>query len=89
MIFKTKKPTTPSQRHLIQLKTKHLKKKPLIKKKLKGLKNSGGRNDSGKISIRHKGGGHKRKYRTIDFCRKPNPQKKNTNCFAEIASLGY
>jgi len=70
MIFKTKKPTTPSQRHLIQLKTKHLKKKPLIKKKLKGLKNSGGRNDSGKISIRHKGGGHKRKYRTIDFCRK-------------------
>nr|UDP55440.1 ribosomal protein L2 [Schizostauron trachyderma] len=72
MKLKIKKPTTPSQRHLIQLNTEHLKKKPTIKKQLKGLKNSGGRNNSGKITIHHKGGGHKKKYRLINFYRKKN-----------------
>ena len=69
MKFKIGKPTTPSQRHLIQLNREYLKKKPIIKKKLKGLVNSGGRNNSGKITIRHKGGGHKKKYREINFNR--------------------
>jgi len=70
MKFKNQKPTTPSQRHLIQLNNKHLVKKPLIKKKLTKLINSGGRNNSGKITVRHKGGGHKKKYRQIEFNRK-------------------
>lgn len=70
MELQTRKPTTPSQRHLIQLSTNHLKKKPLIKKKLKGLVKSAGRNNSGKITVNHKGGGHKKKYRKIDFNRK-------------------
>lgn len=70
MIFKNQKPVTPSQRHLIQLNTKHLLKKPLIKKKIKGLTNSSGRNNSGRITVRHKGGGHKKKYRQIEFNRK-------------------
>ena len=69
MELEIKKPTTPSQRHLIKLNLKYLKKKPIIKKKLKGLVNSGGRNSSGKITIRHKGGGHKKKYRKINFDR--------------------
>lgn len=69
MKFKKKKPTTPSQRHLIQLNTEHLNKKPLLKKKLKKLLNSSGRNNSGKITVRHKGGGHKKKYREINFSR--------------------
>ena len=43
-----------------------------IKKKINGLSKTGGRNNSGKITIRHKGGGHKRRYRKIDFCRKDN-----------------
>ena len=34
--------------------------KVLIKKKIKGLTKTGGRNNTGKITIRHKGGGHKR-----------------------------
>lgn len=70
MIFKNKKPSTPSQRHLVQLNTKKLKRKPLIKKKIKGLINANGRNNSGKITIRHKGGGHKNTYRKINFNRK-------------------
>jgi len=44
----------------------------LIKSKITGLKKTGGRNNSGKITIRHKGGGHKRKYRKIDFYRTNN-----------------
>ncbi len=44
--------------------------KVLIKKKIKGLTKTGGRNNTGKITIRHKGGGHKRKYRFINFHRK-------------------
>ena len=69
MEFKIKKPVTPSQRHLIQLNTKNLEKKPTIKKKIKSLKNSGGRNNSGKITIRHRGGGHKKRYRELNFSR--------------------
>jgi large subunit ribosomal protein L2 len=72
MKLKTKNPVTPSQRHLIQLNTKHLINKPIIKKKLKGLKNFAGRNNSGKITIRHKGGGHKKKYRFLSFYRTKN-----------------
>ena len=72
MKLKTKKPVTPSQRHLIQLNTKHLKNKPIIKKKLKGLKNFAGRNNSGKITIHHKGSGHKKKYRFLSFYRTKN-----------------
>ena len=70
MKLKTKKPVTPSQRHLIQLNTNHLKKKPFIKKNLKGLIKSAGRNNSGKKTINHRGGGHKKKYRKINFNRK-------------------
>ena len=69
MKFKTKKPTTSSQRHLIQLNTKNLNSKPIIKKKIKKLVNTAGRNNSGKITVRHKGGGHKQKYRKINFFR--------------------
>ena len=69
MKFKNQKPFTPTQRHLIQLNNKHLTKKPLIKKKIKGLINSSGRNNSGKITIHHKGGGHKKKYRKLEFNR--------------------
>lgn len=72
MKFKTKKPVTPSQRHSIKLKNDHLEKKPLLKNKTKGLTKSSGRNYSGKITVRHKGGGHKKKYRNIDFYRTNN-----------------
>jgi len=72
MIFKFKSPTTPSKRQLIQLNHIHLKKKPFIKKCLEGLKNSSGRSNSGKITIWHKGGGNKKKYRKINFQRVKN-----------------
>ncbi len=69
MILKFLKPITKSQRHLIQLNKKNLAKTCLLKKKIKGFKNSSGRNNQGKITVRHKGKGHKKKYRKIKFNR--------------------
>jgi len=69
MELKFLKPTTPSQRNLLKLNTKPLLKKPTIKTKIAGLRNSTGKNHSGKITIRHRGKGHKKKYREIDFLR--------------------
>lgn len=69
MKLKIKKPVTPSQRQLIQLNRKGLIKKSILKNKLTGLKISAGRNNLGKITVQHRGGGHKRKYRKINFYR--------------------
>jgi large subunit ribosomal protein L2 len=63
------KPTTPSQRHLIKLNRKQLRKKPIIKTEVLGLKTSSGRNHSGKITVRRRGNGHKTRYRKINFSR--------------------
>lgn len=63
------KPTTPSQRHIIKLNKKNLFKKPIIKTKIVGIKKTSGRNHSGKITVKHKGNGHKKKYRKINFLR--------------------
>lgn len=51
------------------LSKKKLKKISLIKKKIIGTKSTGGKNNFGRITIRHKGGGHKKKYRKINFTR--------------------
>ena len=69
MKLKFLKPTTSSQRHVILINKKNLNKKPLLKTKIKGLKNQAGKNNSGKITVYHKGGGHKKKYRKINFNR--------------------
>lgn len=58
------------QKNVFEINTWHLKKKSLLKNKIKGFKNSAGRNNSGKITVRHKGGGNKQKYREINFYRK-------------------
>jgi len=67
-IVKTK-PTSPGRRHVVQVKHEGLHKgephSALVAKKSK----SGGRNNSGRTTIRHRGGGHKRRYRKIDFKR--------------------
>nr|YP_010133768.1 ribosomal protein L2 [Nitzschia supralitorea]QWM93258.1 ribosomal protein L2 [Nitzschia supralitorea] len=74
MILQKVKPTTASRRQLIKLNQSNLNinKKPLLKNKIVGKKNSSGRNNSGKITVFHKGGGVKKKYRKVDFNRKFN-----------------
>ena len=68
------KPTTSSRRQLLQLNAKSLglNRKPLLKHKLEGKKTSSGRNHLGKITVFHKGGGVKKKYRNINFFRHNN-----------------
>jgi large subunit ribosomal protein L2 len=69
MIFQNIKPTTPSRRHLVRLNNKHLNKKPILKTQISGKKNVTGRNNSGQITVFHKGGGVKKRYRNINFHR--------------------
>ncbi len=73
MAVKTFKPTTPSNRYktvadfTILTPKKEQPKKPASL--FSSLTKSGGRNNFGKMTVRHVGGGHKRKYRVIDFAR--------------------
>ncbi|QEK39769.1 50S ribosomal protein L2 [Candidatus Sneabacter namystus] len=69
MKLKKYNPTTPGTRFLIRENTSHLWKGSPIKSLVHGAKSSGGRNNLGRITCRHKGGGHKKKYRLIDFRR--------------------
>jgi len=63
------KPTSPGRRHLVKVVNSELHKgkpyAPLLEKKSK----SGGRNNNGRITVRHIGGGHKHHYRVVDFKR--------------------
>ena len=70
MIFKKITSNTPSKRNLIQLKNfNNLIKSPLLKTKFFYKSKKSGRNNQGKITISHKGKGHKKRYRKIDFTR--------------------
>ena len=69
MNLKKINPVTPSYRNLIQINNKHLNKTSIIKSKTIGIKNTAGKNNTGKITSYKKGGGHKQKYRKINFFR--------------------
>ena len=69
MALKTFKPITSAQRGLVLVDNSSLYKGKPLKKLTKGLNKSGGRNNYGHLTARRKGGGHKRKYRIIDFKR--------------------
>jgi large subunit ribosomal protein L2 len=69
MALKQYRPTTPSQRKLVLVQNNLWKGKP-YKKLTEGISKTGGRNNNGHITTRHIGGGHKRRYRLIDFYRK-------------------
>ena len=63
------KPTSPGRRFVVTVVNPDLHKGAPHKPLLKGLSKSGGRNNHGRITTRHRGGGHKRHYRIIDFKR--------------------
>lgn len=69
MELKKLKPITPSQRSLILLNNSLISKSPFLKKEIFKIKKVTGRNNNGKLIIRHKGGGHRKNYRKIDFLR--------------------
>lgn len=63
------KPTSPGRRHRIKVDSSHLYKGKPYKSLTAPLKSKAGRNNQGRITVRHRGGGVKRKYRIIDFKR--------------------
>jgi len=69
MALKTFKPTTPGRRQLVQVDRSELWKGKPEKALTEGLRSKGGRNNTGRITMRWRGGGHKRRYRLIDFKR--------------------
>ncbi len=70
MALKKYRPVTPSSRYKYLPDFGEVTKTQPEKSLTKPIKRSGGRNNQGRITCRHRGGGHKRKYRMIDFRRK-------------------
>ncbi len=69
MALKQYKPDTPGQRGLVLVDRSQLWKGDPVKSLTEGLRKKGGRNNQGHITARRRGGGHKRRYRVIDFKR--------------------
>ena len=70
MALKSYNPRTPSQRQLVRVDRSELHKGKPVKNLTEGLTKSGGRNNTGRITSWHRGGGHKRRYRLVDFKRR-------------------
>ena len=96
MGIKTFNPYTPSRRNMTSLDFAEITKKTPEKSLLVSLNKTAGRNNQGKITVRHRGGGAKKKYRLIDFKRNKDgiPAKVigieyDPNRTANIALLTY
>ena len=83
MAIKTYKPTTPSRRHMTVSAFEGIDKKAKPERSLlESLKKHAGRNSYGRITVRHRGGGNKVKYRIVDF-------KRGKNGTAKVVNLQY
>ncbi|MBN9148633.1 MULTISPECIES: 50S ribosomal protein L2 [unclassified Nitrobacter] len=69
MALKTFNPTTPGQRQLVTVDRSALYKGKPVKTLTEGKRAKGGRNNTGRITVRFRGGGHKQAYRNVDFKR--------------------
>lgn len=69
MALKTYNPVTPSTRQLVQIDRSELWKGGPVKSLTEGVRKTGGRNNKGRVTTRHIGGGHKKLYRKVDFKR--------------------
>ncbi len=83
MAIKKYKPTTNGRRNMSSLTYEEITTNKPEKSLLEPVKKNGGRNNQGKITVRHQGGGHKRKYRIIDF------KRNKDNIPAKVASVEY
>ncbi|MDR1398208.1 MAG: 50S ribosomal protein L2 [Desulfarculales bacterium] len=83
MAIKSYKPTSPGRRFATSLVRNDISKNTPEKSLLEPLKKTGGRNVNGRITSRHKGGGHKRQYRIIDF------RRDKVDIPARVAGIEY
>jgi large subunit ribosomal protein L2 len=83
MGIRTFKPTTPTRRHMTSSDFSEITKDKPEKKLVTRKQNHAGRNFRGKITTRHKGGGHRRRYRLIDF------KRTKIDVPAKVAAIEY
>ncbi|WP_136810577.1 50S ribosomal protein L2 [Desulfosediminicola flagellatus] len=83
MAIKTYKPTSAGKRHQVSIQNPDLSNKRPEKSLVTSLSKTGGRNNYGRITSRHIGGGHKRKYRIIDF------KRDKTDIDAKVVAIEY
>jgi large subunit ribosomal protein L2 len=83
MAIKNYKPTTPSRRHMSVVDYSDLSKSGPEKSLLAPLNKKAGRNSYGRITVRHRGGGNRKKYRIIDF------KRQKMDMLAEVLRLEY
>ena len=77
------KPTTPGNRFSSRSDFEHITTNQPEKKLTTALRKSGGRNNKGRITVRHRGGGHRRRYRIIDF------KRDKMDILAKVATIEY
>ena len=77
------KPVTPGQRNKVISAFDEITAKKPQKSLLEPLKSTGGRNNTGQMTVRYRGGGHKRMYRIIDF------RRNKDNCPATVLTIEY
>ena len=82
MATKTYKPTTPSRRNMVTPSFSEITKKKPEKSLVTVLKKNAGRNNTGRITVRHHGGGNRQKYRIIDF-------KRNSVAINKVVAIEY
>ncbi|MFM8829716.1 MAG: 50S ribosomal protein L2 [Spartobacteria bacterium] len=83
MAIKTLRPLTPAARFKALPDFAEITKSKPEKKLTETIKRTGGRNNQGRITMRHIGGGHKRRYRIIDF------KRSRRDAIAEVVSIEY
>jgi len=83
MALKSFKPTTPGQRQLVIVDRSELWKGKPVKALTEGKREKGGRNNHGRITQRWRGGGHKRRFRLVDF------KRAKADVTAEVQRLEY
>ncbi len=83
MAIKKVKPTSPGRRFQTYSSFEEITRTTPEKRLLKTIRKSGGRNSNGRITIRHRGGGHRRNYRIIDF------KRDKTGIPAKVAAIEY
>lgn len=83
MSLKFYNPVTPSLRQLVTVDRSSLHSGAPFKALTEGLKSSGGRNNTGRVTVRFRGGGHKRVYRIIDF------KRQKLDVRGEVARFEY
>jgi large subunit ribosomal protein L2 len=77
------KPVTPGRRHMTVLTFDEITSTKPERRLVKALTSSGGRNSQGRLTVRHRGGGHKRRYRVIDF------KRNKDGIAARVATIEY